>query len=36
MTKATDSYDRTQPTQPFWNRKVYEYHAIDEINVKVE
>ncbi|MCM3210403.1 hypothetical protein [Bacillus licheniformis] len=31
MTKATDSYDRTQPTLPFWNRKGYGYNAIDEI-----
>lgn len=36
MTKATDYYDRTQPTLPFWNRKGYGYNAIDEINVKVE
>jgi DMSO/TMAO reductase YedYZ molybdopterin-dependent catalytic subunit len=36
MTKATDSYNRTQPTLPFWNRKGYGYNAIDEINVKVE
>ncbi|MEH7382033.1 sulfite oxidase [Bacillus sp. JJ1533] len=36
MSKATDSYGRTQPNTPFWNRKGYGYNAFDKINVKVE
>ncbi|RST72073.1 sulfite oxidase [Siminovitchia acidinfaciens] len=36
MSKATDSYGRTQPKIPFWNKKGYGYNAIDKINVKVE
>ncbi|EIJ80188.1 sulfite oxidase [Bacillus methanolicus PB1] len=36
MAKATDSYNRTQPASPFWNRKGYGYNAIDIITVKVE
>ncbi|WP_046176768.1 molybdopterin-binding protein [Domibacillus indicus] len=36
MSKATDSYGRTQPAVPFWNKKGYGYNAIDKINVKVK
>nr|WP_309100590.1 sulfite oxidase [Fredinandcohnia onubensis] len=36
MSKATDSYGRTQPVTPFWNKKGYGYNAIEKINVKVE
>ncbi|MDT8861954.1 sulfite oxidase [Alkalihalobacillus sp. MEB130] len=36
MSKATDSFGRTQPTEAFWNQKGYGYHAIDQIKVKVE
>lgn len=36
MSKATDSAGRTQPAAPFWNRKGYGYHAIDQVKVKVE
>lgn len=36
MSKATDSYGRTQPTIPFWNKKGYGYNAIDKIKVKIE
>lgn len=36
ITKATDSYHRTQPVAPFWNRKGYGYNAIDKIKVKIE
>ncbi|OCA84027.1 sulfite oxidase [Bacillus sp. FJAT-27225] len=36
MSKATDSYGRTQPAHAFWNRKGYGYNAIDTIKVKVE
>ncbi|ALC91593.1 sulfite oxidase [Bacillus sp. FJAT-18017] len=36
QSKATDSYGRTQPANPFWNRKGYGYNAVDKIKVKVE
>ncbi|WP_316571382.1 sulfite oxidase [Neobacillus sp. YIM B06451] len=36
LSKATDSTGRTQPADPFWNRKGYGYNAIDQIKVKVE
>jgi len=36
VSKATDSYNRTQPMSPFWNRKGYGYNAVDCIHVKVE
>ncbi|MCM3788584.1 sulfite oxidase [Domibacillus indicus] len=36
MSRAVDSYGRTQPASPFWNRKGYGYNAIDQIEVKVE
>ncbi|WP_257352359.1 sulfite oxidase [Pseudalkalibacillus decolorationis] len=36
MTKATDSYNRIQPTTPFWNRKGYGYNGIEIIKVKIE
>ncbi|KHF40130.1 sulfite oxidase [Halalkalibacter okhensis] len=36
MSKATDSFGRTQPLEPFWNRKGYGYHAIDQVHVKIE
>ncbi|MED3645805.1 hypothetical protein P4475_03005 [Halalkalibacterium halodurans] len=36
MSKATDSAGRTQPAAPFWNRKGYGYHAIDQVKGKVE
>ncbi|GAA0334929.1 hypothetical protein GCM10008967_27190 [Bacillus carboniphilus] len=36
LSKATDSANRTQPKQPFWNRKGYGYNAIDTIHVKIE
>ncbi|WP_096200154.1 sulfite oxidase [Bacillus sp. FJAT-45350] len=35
-TRATDSYNRTQPLEPFWNRKGYGYNAADKIKVKIE
>lgn len=36
ISKATDSFNRTQPIEPFWNRKGYGYNAVDRIRVKVE
>lgn len=36
MTKATDSNNRTQPIEPYWNRKGYGYNAIDKIRVKID
>lgn len=36
LTKATDSYHRTQPSAAYWNRKGYGYNAIDQVKVKVE
>ena len=36
MAKATDSYNRVQPTIPFWNRKGYGYNAMEKIKVKIE
>jgi DMSO/TMAO reductase YedYZ molybdopterin-dependent catalytic subunit len=36
MSRATDSYNRTQPLSPFWNRKGYGYNATNKIKVKVE
>ncbi|CAM3825155.1 sulfite oxidase [Mesobacillus zeae] len=36
LSKATDSTGQTQPALPFWNRKGYGYHAIDQIKVKAE
>ena len=36
MSRATDSFNRVQPTSPLWNRKGYGYNAIDEIVVRVE
>lgn len=36
MARATDSFNRTQPTSAFWNRKGYGYNAIDKIKVKIE
>ncbi len=34
--RATDSMGRTQPYEPFWNRKGYGYNAICKVDVKVE
>ncbi len=36
MSRATDSHNRTQPSSPFWNRKGYGYHAMDQLTVKIE
>lgn len=36
MTKATDSFNRTQPASPFWNRKGYGYNSVDKIKIKIE
>ncbi|MGP4078429.1 sulfite oxidase [Pseudalkalibacillus sp. R45] len=36
LAKATDSQNRTQPAEPFWNRKGYGYNAIEIITVKIE
>ncbi|MGG5255281.1 sulfite oxidase [Neobacillus sp. SM06] len=36
LSRATDSYGRTQPETAFWNRKGYGYNAIDRVKVKVE
>ncbi len=36
LSRATDSYGRTQPLEPRWNRKGYGYHAVSKTNVKVE
>lgn len=36
LSKATDSFQRIQPSIPFWNRKGYGYHAMDKISVKIE
>jgi len=36
MSRATDSYQRIQPSNPFWNRKGYGYNAIDKVMVKIE
>ncbi|WP_409274885.1 sulfite oxidase [Neobacillus sp. SCS-31] len=36
LSKATDSTGRTQPADPFWNRKGYGYNAMDQIKVMVE
>jgi DMSO/TMAO reductase YedYZ molybdopterin-dependent catalytic subunit len=36
MSRATDSFNRIQPSTPFWNRKGYGYNTIDQIKVKVE
>ncbi|MCM2532429.1 sulfite oxidase [Neobacillus pocheonensis] len=36
MSKATDSYGRSQPSIPFWNQKGYGYNAVDKIKVKIE
>ncbi|MBS4175270.1 sulfite oxidase [Bacillus sp. FJAT-49736] len=36
LSKATDTYNRTQPMEPFWNRKGYGYNAIDRVQVKIE
>ena len=36
LSRATDSFNRVQPTSPLWNRKGYGYNAVDKIVVKVE
>ncbi|MFS0634318.1 sulfite oxidase [Mesobacillus foraminis] len=36
MSRASDSFNRKQPSEPFWNRKGYGYNAIDHIKVKIE
>lgn len=36
LSRATDTYGRVQPLEPFWNRKGYGYNAIDCIVIKVE
>ncbi|MDN3016349.1 sulfite oxidase [Paenibacillus sp. BSR1-1] len=36
MSKAADSSNRIQPSNPFWNRKGYGYNAWDQITVKIE
>ncbi len=36
LSKATDSYNRSQPMSPVWNRKGYGYNGVDCIRVKVE
>lgn len=36
LSKATDSFGRVQPMNPFWNRKGYGYNACYKINVKIE
>lgn len=36
ISRATDSYGRTQPSFPNWNRKGYGFNALDKIKVKVE
>ncbi|KAB2333083.1 sulfite oxidase [Cytobacillus depressus] len=36
LSRATDSTNRIQPSEPFWNRKGYGYNAMDKIKVKIE
>jgi len=36
MSRATDSFGRSQPFKPMWNRKGYGYNTVYTIKVKVE
>ena len=36
LSKATDSYGQTQPSEANWNRNGYGYNAFDKIKVKIE
>ncbi|MFX3659245.1 MAG: hypothetical protein ACE3JN_04045 [Ectobacillus sp.] len=36
LSRAADSAGRTQPLEPFWNRKGYGYNAVLRVRVKVE